>query len=94
MSFLAAAAWNCLYVGLDAWNGFYVGLDSWDCLYLLCPTFWFHQGFLCLGHSNKAIFSPLLFPNFYNLFTFILGGQFLLPQRANNGKWGITQLKD
>ena len=42
MSFLAAAAWNCLYVGLDAWNGFYVGLDSWDCLYLLCPTFWYH----------------------------------------------------
>ena len=29
---------------------------------------------------------PLLFPNFYNFFTFILGGQFLLPQKANIGK--------
>merc|ERR1712024_144441 len=31
---------------------------------------------------------PILFPKFYNFFTFILGGQFLLPQRANNGKSG------
>ena len=29
---------------------------------------------------------PLLFWKFFNFFTFILGGQFLLPQRANNGK--------
>ena len=28
----------------------------------------------------------ILFPNFSIFFTFILGGQFLLPQRANNGK--------
>ena len=28
-------------------------------------------------------FEPLLFWNFSNFFTFILGGQFLLPQRAN-----------
>ena len=31
---------------------------------------------------------PLLFPNFYIFFTFILGGQFLLPQRANIGEKG------
>ena len=29
---------------------------------------------------------PLLFPNFYNFFTFMMGGQFLLPHRANIGK--------
>ena len=29
---------------------------------------------------------PLFLPNFHNFFTFILGGQFLLPQRANKGK--------
>ena len=34
---------------------------------------------------------PLLFPNFYNFFTFILGGQFLLPQRANNGKGMLSR---
>ena len=32
---------------------------------------------------------PLLFPNFYTFFTFILGGQFL-PQRAINGKREIV----
>ena len=32
--------------------------------------------------------------NFSNFSTFILGGQFLLPQRANNGEWGIIQLKN
>ena len=37
---------------------------------------------------------PLLFPDFSNFFTFILGGQFLLPQRANNGKWEFTQLQN
>ena len=31
-------------------------------------------------------FKPILFWNFSNFFTFILGSQFLLPQRANNGK--------
>ena len=34
-------------------------------------------------------FKLLLFRYFSNLFTFIRGGQFLLPQRANNGKKGI-----
>ena len=37
---------------------------------------------------------PLLFQNFYNFFTFILGGQFLLPQRANIGKREFTQLQN
>ena len=32
-------------------------------------------------------FKPILFPKFFNLFTFILGSQFLLPQRANFGSW-------
>ena len=31
-------------------------------------------------------FKPLLFWKISNSFTFILGSQFLLPQRANNGK--------
>ena len=30
---------------------------------------------------------PILFWNFSNFFTFILGSQFLLPQNANNGSW-------
>ena len=37
---------------------------------------------------------PLLFPNFYNFFIFILGGQFLLPQRANNGEREFFQLQN
>ena len=36
-------------------------------------------------------FKPLLFLEFSNFFTFILGGQFLLPQRANNGKGTLIQ---
>ena len=36
---------------------------------------------------------PLLFRKFSNLCTFILGGQFLLPQRANNQKRGFCQLQ-
>ena len=36
---------------------------------------------------------PLLFWKFSNFFTFMLGGQFLLPQRANNGKREFFQLK-
>ena len=35
---------------------------------------------------------PLLFPQFSNFFTFILGGQFLLPQRANTEKREFSQL--
>ena len=34
---------------------------------------------------------PLLFPNFYTFLTFILGGQFLLPQRANIEKGALSQ---
>ena len=34
-----------------------------------------------LGHLQPI--KPLLFSDFYTFFTFILGGQFLLPQRAN-----------
>ena len=35
---------------------------------------------------------PILFQKIFNFFTFILGGQFLLPQRANNRRWGFIQL--
>ena len=38
-------------------------------------------------------FAPIIFLKFYNFFTFILGGQFLLPQRANNGKGEFSQLQ-
>ena len=34
---------------------------------------------------------PLLFPNFHHFFFFILGGQFLLPQRANYQKRAFIQ---
>ena len=37
-------------------------------------------------------FEPILSQKISNFSTFILGGQFLLPQRANNGKWDFTQL--
>ena len=36
-------------------------------------------------------FAPLTFSNYTIFFTFILGGQFLLPQRANNGKREFSQ---
>ena len=36
---------------------------------------------------------PLLFQQFSNFFTFILGGQFLLPHRANTEKREIIQLQ-
>ena len=36
---------------------------------------------------------PILFQKIFNFFTFILGGQFLLPQRANNGIRKTIQLK-
>ena len=32
-------------------------------------------------------FKPILFRKIFNFFHFILGSQFLLPQRANNGSW-------
>ena len=39
-------------------------------------------------------FEPLLSSEFSNFFTFILGGQFLLPQRANNGKREFIELQN
>ena len=44
-----------------------------------------------LDHLHPV--KPILFSKFYNFFTFILGGQFLLPQRANNEKGKFSQLK-
>ena len=38
-------------------------------------------------------FQPILSWKFSIFFTFILGRHFLLPQRANNGKWEFTQLQ-
>ena len=38
-------------------------------------------------------FKPILFWQFSICFTFILGGQFLLPQRANSEKGAISQLQ-
>ena len=37
-------------------------------------------------------FKPILFPKIFNLFTFILGSPFLLPQRANYEKGEFFQL--
>ena len=48
-------------------------------------------GVFKLDHSHPV--EPILFSKFYNFFTFILGGQFLLPQRANNEKREFTQLQ-
>ena len=39
-----------------------------------------------LNLDHLQPFEPLLFLEFSNFFTFMLGGQFLLPQRADNGK--------
>ena len=39
-------------------------------------------------------FEPILSQMIFNFFTFILGGQFLLPQRANNGKREFIQLQN
>ena len=53
-------------------------------------------GFSALNIPTKpfeANFLALLFPKFSNLLSFILGVQFLLPQRANNEKRKITQLQ-
>ena len=38
-----------------------------------------------LDHLHPV--KPILFSKFYNFFTFILGGQFLLPQREEGWKW-------
>ena len=48
-----------------------------------CRGIWV-PGVFILGHLQQV--EPLLFWNFSNFFTFILGGQFLLPQRANSEK--------
>ena len=53
-------------------------------------------GFWCLLKYNWTICSPLshfLFQHFDIFFTFILGGQFLLPQRANTEKREFLQLQ-
>ena len=39
-------------------------------------------------------FEPLSLSTFSNFLAFILGGQFLLPQRANNGEREFTQLQN
>ena len=39
-------------------------------------------------------FEPILTHKIFNFFTFILGGQFLLPQRANNWKREFIQLRN
>ena len=55
------------------------------------------RGFCMPGSFNLDHlhpFEPLLFWKFSNFFTFILGGQFLLPQRSNNGKEGLIQLQN
>ena len=44
-----------------------------------------------LDHLHPV--KQILFSKFYNFFTFILGGQFLLPQRANNEKREFSQLQ-
>ena len=54
------------------------------------------DGFQCLGPSNWTICSPLRLslPEYFQFFLyFILGGQFLLPQRANIGKREISHLQ-
>ena len=40
------------------------------------------------------LFELSLSQKIFNFFTFILGGQFLLPQRATNGKKEFIQLKN
>ena len=44
--------------------------------------------------DHLQLIEPILFQKIFNFFTFILGGQFLLPQRANNGKRGFIQLQN
>ena len=61
------------------WNGTGPEIHKWHQLSV--------PGAFKLDHLQP--FRPILFWNFSNFFTFILGNQFLLPQRANNGKRGI-----
>ena len=53
--------------------------------------FWVPWAFK-LDHLHP--FQPILFWQFSNFFTFILGSPFLLPQRANNGKREFSQLQN
>ena len=49
----------------------------------------------CLRDAvDRRPIEPILLQRIFNIFTFILGGQFLLPQRANNGKGGFIQLQN
>ena len=50
------------------------------------------QGLFNLDYLHP--FKPLLFRKFSNFSTFILGGHFLLPQRANFGKGEFIQLQN
>ena len=49
-------------------------------------------GAFILDHLHH--FKPISFWNFSNFSNFILGSQFLLPQRANNGKREFSQLQN
>ena len=52
------------------------------------------EGFECLGQTKLVhlhSFKPILFWQTSISFTFILGGQFLLPQRANCEKREFSQ---
>ena len=44
--------------------------------------------------DHLQLIEPILFHKSFNFCTFILGGQFLLPQRVNNGKRGFIQLQN
>ena len=61
------------------------GKTGWD------RGFSMHGAFI-LDHSQP--FAPLTFWKISNFFPFILGGQFLLPQRANNGEREFLQLQN
>ena len=54
------------------------------------------RGVWCLGHfklDHLHPVKPLLLPQYSYFFTFLLGGQFLLPQRANTEKRELFQLQ-
>ena len=53
-----------------------------------------HRGVLVPGAfklDHLQSYEPILFQKIFTFFTFILGGQFLLPQRTNNGKREFSQ---
>ena len=65
-------------------------------LKIVLPLFRSPRGFpvpetFKLDHLQPV--KPLLFQNLSNFFFFILGGHFFIPQRANNGKRGFSQLE-